>query len=183
MSIIDSECKHRGAVIVNIWHVDSHNFRISLWLPSIPWWLSLRPKKLQRGELNGKRQKVLCLTLPHFDTDWPHWMESEASPRCSVPEDRVSFPPSVQLLPAGAVAAAPLRPPSPRYLASPSLGPHSRCRSPRLRCRPPIIFFVKRSFVSTFLSSLTAAWIHTVNATNTLFILHFGLLSSANWIH
>lgn len=43
--------------------------------------------------------------------------------------------------------------------------------------------FVKRSFVSTFLSSLTAAWIHTVNATNTLFILHFGLLSSANWIH
>lgn len=132
-------------LIVNIWYRHTLSFRIILWLPFIPWWLYLWHKK----ELNCTRQKVFCLTLWHFD--WPHWMESESSPQRSSPEDWGSSLLSVQLLPARAAAAAsPPLPPSPRYLASPSLGPRSRCRSPRLRCRPPINCFVKRSFVRTF---------------------------------
>ena len=92
------------------------------------------------GEIGNE---VLCLTLAHYLADWPHWLMSASSP--PVPEGRALLLQSVQLLSASgaaaaAAAAAPLRHPPPlHYRASPSLGPHFRCHSLHLRCRPPIL--------------------------------------------
>lgn len=83
-------------------------------------------------------KEVLLLTLAHYPTDWPRWMVSGSSPPEPAPEDRVLLVLSDQL-PAAVAAAPPLHPPPPRCLAYPSLGPHFHCRSPRIRCRPPIL--------------------------------------------
>ena len=99
------------------------------------------------GEIGNE---VLCLTLAHYLADWLHWLTSASSP--PVPEGRALLLQSVQLLSASggapaaaavvaaAAAAAPLHHPPPlHYRASPSLGPHFRCRSLHLGCRPPIL--------------------------------------------
>lgn len=90
------------------------------------------------GEIGNE---VLCLTLAHYLADWLHWLMSASSP--PVPEGRALLLQSVQLLSvsgAAAAAAAPLHHPPPlHYRASPSLGPHFRCRSLHLGCRPPIL--------------------------------------------
>lgn len=54
------------------------------------------------------------------------------------PEGRTLYTSPLQVLAAAAVAAAAaaLRPP--RCLVYPSLGPRFHCRSPLLRCRPPV---------------------------------------------